>query len=181
MARYAVHLARNGRPVAEVGYVEAWQLWLSGQEVDAQAALGPLTILWWGRLGKVLAFVGGLTVILDLVGSQRLRRLGRERKKALVIAFYALGPVFIIAGAGVASAMANGWLALEAVPQYLAVAIRTVSGICVLILVAYLWRLLSYLVQTFLSALDKPNPAFGIRVTAAALIILGFHLDLLAS
>jgi hypothetical protein len=50
---------------ATIGYVEAWARWFAGQEVDPGLRMGPLTILWWGRAGKIATFIAGATVVLD--------------------------------------------------------------------------------------------------------------------
>lgn len=34
---------------------------------------------WWGRLGKILTFAGGATVVLDTIGAERLREWGKRR------------------------------------------------------------------------------------------------------
>ncbi|MEK6441858.1 hypothetical protein [Pseudonocardia sp. T1-2H] len=60
---------------------DAWRLWFSGQEVDTQLRLGPWSILWWGRVGKIASFLAGATVVLDLIGHERLRRIGETLPK----------------------------------------------------------------------------------------------------
>ncbi len=42
-----------------ISYLEAWATWLSGREVDSQVKMWGYSILWWGRAGKILAFIGG--------------------------------------------------------------------------------------------------------------------------
>jgi len=54
---------------------EAWQLWFSG-DLPSTATLWGASILWWGRIGKIIELVAGLTILVDLVGSQRLRDFG---------------------------------------------------------------------------------------------------------
>jgi len=45
---------------------------------DSRLVLWGMPLLWWGRLGKVLEFTAGLVVVLDLVGPEPLRALGRR-------------------------------------------------------------------------------------------------------
>jgi hypothetical protein len=52
-----------------------WGRWLSGEKVD-DARLWGLPMLAWGRTGKLLQFAAGLTVILDLIEPERLRKFG---------------------------------------------------------------------------------------------------------
>ncbi|WNV90302.1 hypothetical protein [Umezawaea sp. Da 62-37] len=56
---------------------DLWHHWLSGKKVD-EGHLWGLSILAWGRIGKGLQFLAGLTVILDLIGPERLRLFGRK-------------------------------------------------------------------------------------------------------
>jgi hypothetical protein len=76
-----------------MSYFTLWGRWLSGDSVQAAELLG-ITILCWGRIGKVLQFVSGLTVVLDLIGSQRLSSWNsaseREFDRATSVAFTAV-------------------------------------------------------------------------------------------
>jgi hypothetical protein len=50
----------------------AWSQWASGHTLHEQAMWG-LKMLWWERIGLFLEFLGGATIIVDIVGPQRLR------------------------------------------------------------------------------------------------------------
>lgn len=54
-----------------------WSRWLSGEKVDG-ARLWGWPMLAWGRTGKLLQFAAGLTVVLDLLGPDRLREFGNR-------------------------------------------------------------------------------------------------------
>lgn len=60
-------------------YADAWSRWRDG---GVRAPLWGVGILWWGRAGKVLEFLAGLAVVLDLVKTESLRRLGRRASRA---------------------------------------------------------------------------------------------------
>lgn len=62
-------------PMDGIDYFDAWHQWFDGKEVKLFDMWG-MSILWWARLGKVLQFMAGLTVILDLIGAGRLRTIG---------------------------------------------------------------------------------------------------------
>jgi len=57
-----------------------WQAWFSGEQV-AGADLWGLPLLVWARTGKVLQFLAGMTVVLDLIGPDPLRAFGRRLQK----------------------------------------------------------------------------------------------------
>lgn len=55
--------------------LKLWARWFTGDQLGSERLWGwPLPA--WGRLGKVCQFVAGLTVVLDLIGSDRLRAFG---------------------------------------------------------------------------------------------------------
>ncbi|MCG5464853.1 hypothetical protein MED01_003112 [Micromonospora sp. MED01] len=54
---------------------ELFRLWIAGKETSDIHIFG-LSMIWWGRVGKLLQFLGGLVVILDLIGPERLRNWG---------------------------------------------------------------------------------------------------------
>jgi len=62
-----------------------WQLWTSWWHgpLAADGQLLGLSILAWGRVGKVFQFVAGLVVILDLIGPDALRAYGRRGRQRL--------------------------------------------------------------------------------------------------
>lgn len=58
------------------GWLDLLQAWASGAVID-EVFVGPFSVRIWGRIGKVLQLVGALTLIFELVGTVKLRRLGR--------------------------------------------------------------------------------------------------------
>ncbi|MDQ0382641.1 hypothetical protein [Amycolatopsis thermophila] len=66
--------------------LHAWREWLAGQDT-AQLRVFGIVVLWWGRLGKTLEFLGGLTVVIDLLGRTRMEAVHthlRNRRIRLV-------------------------------------------------------------------------------------------------
>jgi hypothetical protein len=74
-------LCRSESMRVTIGYLEAWRLWFSGQQPPSDAVLWFMSLRWWARAGKLAAFVGGATVILDLIGPERLRQFGQTRQQ----------------------------------------------------------------------------------------------------
>ena len=56
---------------------EAWTLWFSNQ-LTSDATIWGVSLLWWGRLGKILQFVGGVTVVAEIIGPHRIRAFGQS-------------------------------------------------------------------------------------------------------
>jgi len=149
--------ALDGDAVGSVGYFEAWGLWFSGQEVDPQARLWFMGLLWWGRAGKIAAFLGGLTVILDLIGSERLRSWARNRdrfaNRAVTMSIFFISVPLIAVVLGCIGSM-------DPMPWWIdspLVGIAfTIGGGVLGVLVGFATQ---RVVLAFASALDRPTPA----------------------
>lgn len=70
------HWSNPAIPAAWREFEHAWSVWATGSSAS-QLPLWGHTVMWWARLGKVLSFVAGIVVVLDLIGPSRLRNLGR--------------------------------------------------------------------------------------------------------
>jgi hypothetical protein len=103
--------------------LHAWREWLAGHDTTELRVFG-IVVLWWGRLGKTLEFLGGLTVVIDILGRTRMeafhthlrnrrlrvvstiRRTGRRRSERWVparlvhppglIAFHRVGTIALL-------------------------------------------------------------------------------------
>ncbi|MCD2193500.1 hypothetical protein LQ327_08905 [Actinomycetospora endophytica] len=60
-----------------IGLWEALSLWWSGQKLDGMAIYG-LSTVWIGRIAKVATYAAGLSVVLDIIGPERVREFGRR-------------------------------------------------------------------------------------------------------
>lgn len=56
-------------------------MWAQGKALTGMSLWG-IPVIWWGRAGKVSAFLGGLTVVLDVIGPDRIREFGMRLKGA---------------------------------------------------------------------------------------------------
>jgi hypothetical protein len=70
--------------MTEVSYLEAWTLWLSGNQVQDSLLWG-VKILWWGRIGKLIQFMAALTIIAEIIGPDRLRLFGNSMHGAFTL------------------------------------------------------------------------------------------------
>ncbi len=183
----------DGQAVQTISWWDAWALWFSGREVPGETYMGSFTILAWGRLGKLLSFAGGMTIVLDLIGDARTRKIGKKiepiskrlmlatsklsdptsiQTKSLRVLVYSLALLSILlfyVSRSTNSALSAqlGWLILSLVS--LIVLAR------LLLSTANYFALLTQL--DFLAA----RPAVFTRSLAGLLLLIGFHLDLLAS
>ena len=188
-----------------VSYWEAWSLWWSGHKVDGFQMWG-LPLLWWGRIGKLLQFAGGLVVVLDLIGSMRLRCLREsidtarrqvskaarskssdepERTKRLA---YRLGAVSAVFAVTILVIIVNliGTAQLDILldkPQAPLDSILKIAFVLLLpVMLGYmLVRLVSPLLGALVWVFNSERPGHPMRWTAFALVVAGFHFDLLAS
>ncbi|WP_433270671.1 hypothetical protein ACQPZF_10435 [Actinosynnema sp. CS-041913] len=151
-----------------------------------------MAILYWGRAGKFAAFMGGLTVLLDIAGPDRLRKLatyGRRftgryralkpgesidsRKESYPEEFFLL--TLCAAGFYLSLLFARwAYVSGKGFPSAVLAAIVAVStpGVPFLFILT---------VNLIVKILDSNRPAQAFRWTGVVLIAVGFHFDLLAS
>lgn len=192
-----------------VGYWEAWSLWWSGAKVDGLLMWG-VPVLWWGRIGKLAQFAGGLVVIIDLLGSKRLRDMstvtrtwqGRVRpaltsrslsEESRSVRWLAGTIVAITAPLAVVLTVAVLmwiWPTSDAVfPDDWPVPIQLVASLLSFVLFLSLVIAVAFgmgwAVSPSLAALawvfDSDRPGHPMRWLAFTLVVAGFHFDLLAS
>lgn len=151
--------------MADISYLDAWGMWLAGGSTLGNDLLG-LSMIWWGRLGKVLSFVAGAAVVVDLLGPERLSRYG-DRMTLLVARRPVLAP-FIAGGVtafgltAVTDHIGMHWL----LQMLLGMTFGGAAGL----LTAGIGR-----------ALRNPELPSMTRWVSLALFLVGFHFDLLAS
>lgn len=139
-----------------------------------------MPILWWSRGGKIVSFVGGATLVLDLVGPDRLRELGRaptrhwgritEMRNSTTLVLGIVGAVLPMAAL---------------VPTFLT---GSLIGLAILAVVMVGTLLAFGFVAAvhfgpplLIRLLDTDKPAQVLRYVGAVMLLVGFHFDLLAS
>ncbi|MBP2705454.1 hypothetical protein JOL79_16710 [Microbispora sp. RL4-1S] len=172
--------------MADIGYLDAWAMWLSRDPALRDAHLIGLSMEWWGRLGKIGAFLGGMTVVLDILGPERIReyggrirRLPRSPAKGVLAAAATAGVALLTSLVGMAADIATG-------PFGGRVAL---VGLVLLVILAVVWiALAAARAKLFESALngiawilEHPRSLEWWRGLSLLLLIAGFHFDLLAS
>ncbi|MEV4017851.1 hypothetical protein AB0J35_45905 [Nonomuraea angiospora] len=155
--------------MADIGYFDAWQLWLQGRPTTGYDLLG-VPMLWWGRTGKILSFVAGTVVVIDLVGVEKLSRYG-ERLVRFMAARITVRPFIVGLVSGMIAAaftgVVTGPMGEDSQLRYWIVrAVGSVSG--------GLTSVIGY-------ALQHPKFAPAARWVSLGLFLIGFHFDLLAS
>jgi hypothetical protein len=67
--------------------IDVWsaaQIWLSGTKLDAHCIAG-FSIVWIGRVAKLIAFLSAIPILVDLIGEERILDASqRFRDKSLV-------------------------------------------------------------------------------------------------
>ncbi|MEV0194871.1 hypothetical protein [Nonomuraea sp. NPDC050691] len=177
----------------DVSLLDAWQLWLSGKSTLG-TTLCDIPMIWWGRAGKLLSFFAAATVLLDVLGPERLKQYA-ERSERIdqrdhdnpdiiptkvrrvwgCLAFVLVPPIIIFGLAGMQLAF-----------LYYRLLHERILWPIMLILGGYLYviRFKVYLVATvslFASILEHRHFASVIRLMGFIALAVGFHFDLLAS
>jgi len=204
IAVFVITLTTSCTGAATVRLSEAWSCWFSGREVKDLRLTGLLipdgfSILFWGRLGKVLSFFSGLYVVAEIVGYPKivsyLARLPEQVPRPITERYYSLtrrysprsSILFIITAFGSMFAMVfiviprtSAWeesiLGSAAVAQWVSVLMFIVSVLVMFIISGVAVRLL------FRGILRLIEENFlWTKILALSVLTLGFHFDLLAS
>ena len=183
--------------------LEALGIWISVRQLDDHTIHG-FSIVWIGRIGKLLSFVSGLIIVLDIIGPDRIRAwferlLGESDIELHVRAATAFRTVTIIlatvvavslSAMGLYSVYQTGWAAhvdaLGELRDERESAFPLPGG-------AFLWFAVAGAVGFFAakwggpilkwisSLLSHPRLALFARISSFALFLLGFAMDYLAS
>lgn len=168
--------------VADLTYLQAWQLWFDNVQVTQDTLYG-WPILALGRAGKVVAFLSGMTVVLDVIGPERLREFGAKHKRYEAGSFQRLDRVI----SGFFGAGALGLLVLALVivaPSWRPVVLPLGMGLILssgvgLVLSAVLDN--NLVIRVVARLLERPKAERIVRWLAVLGLAIGFHFDLLAS
>ncbi|WP_436762859.1 hypothetical protein [Streptosporangium sp. V21-05] len=84
--------------MTSINYFEAWGMWWEGKSTLGHDLFGVMSMVWVGRVGKILSFAGGLTLLLDIIGAERLQRLAPIIKNGgCLLALACFGSAFFLA------------------------------------------------------------------------------------
>jgi hypothetical protein len=61
--------------------IRAWSSWLAGHPAGSDSLWG-ISIVGWGRAGKLLEFTAGLVILVDVIGPERIRRWGLSLRRS---------------------------------------------------------------------------------------------------
>jgi hypothetical protein len=201
----------------------AWELWFQAR-LNEDAVLWGLTILWWGRLGKLAEFFGAALIVADIIGPEKLRVYGdalhqfaslsfarktfvdartfaraflREETQTVadyveVLSRHKTGIFTVVTGYLMAAlSLYEIWLANLAWWQFVLIAIISIIAwfaispllaiVAVFAIGLFGFAIDKLIVTPMAWALMQPTPERVIKILSLALLIAGFHFDLLAS
>lgn len=162
---------RSYAPVmADLGLLQAWNMWWDNIQVNQHTLYG-FSILALGRIGKGVSFVAGTTVVLDVIGTDRIKEFGKT-----FAAFKVTNPMVVatLGTAGLTEAASAGAAAAAASPGALLLASVVLVGLAAA-------ALAGGVIRWFAKALASDTWEPVIRWASVVLLPVGFHFDLLAS
>ncbi|MFI7610669.1 hypothetical protein ACIBP6_05445 [Nonomuraea terrae] len=178
--------------MVDVGYFEAWQIWFSGKSLSGLSLHG-MPMIWVGRLGKIVAFVGGLTVILDIVGPEPITELSKRVKEKIGHAAVAVG-CFAQLGSFVLALLVINHVNHEYLQPVIDNHGPLVGIPAVVVFFVVMWIVLAGVKPVVIGTLRSSAVALAylakglahpraapLRSVGALLVLVGFHFDLLAS
>ncbi|MDL1900497.1 hypothetical protein FBR02_06975 [Anaerolineae bacterium CFX9] len=220
-------------------YIAAWSLWSQGL-LGSDYLLWGVAIFWWARIGRIISAVSALTIVLEIIGPERLRRFGSRLRTNINFRWAArkvirlsrtVTRLFSFAAALLASSddrrlastmdelfedspiitlfihvLLIGFvvLSIQLVDAYLYDSFWIMKLFVILLTAAVLW-IISIVIVIILYAgasllftlgalainalvlkpmvwvLEQPDLSGKVRIISVALLIIGFHFDLLAS
>lgn len=169
--------------MTDLDLFEAWGLWLDNIQVNQHTLFG-VSILALGRIGKVVSFVAGMTVILDLIGPERLQRFGRRTTSADVDTFrpwHMATMILVLPGAAVALfwyAVQDGYVTVSDTAR---TAVNMAFYGVVLVTLFLFPRVTNWVIRGMGRLLQNPELEPRVRWGSVVLLMVGFHFDLLAS
>jgi hypothetical protein len=210
--------------VSQFDILEAWSAWSSGGNISQQILWG-ISIQWWGRVGKFMQLLAGLTIVAEIVGSERLRHFGQSLhgaltylglKKRLIAAVRLIGDqlIYMVAQEGTASEARErigdselarfntilvpilvvvltywGWrndleqIWLVAAVSFIASATMAPFIVAISVMIASVLGLLidTLFIEPVAWLVERPRLERSGKVLSIALLLIGFHFDLLAS
>ncbi|MEV6039271.1 hypothetical protein AB0L65_49605 [Nonomuraea sp. NPDC052116] len=172
--------------MADIGYLDALQMWFSGNSALQDSTMYGLGMLWWGRFGKIAAFLGGMTVVLDILGPERIREYGgrlravpRSRTQGTLTALTTGGGAIVAgsmaAAVDVAMGLGSGRLALAVLIATIVLAVGWVA------ISTARSKLFENTLKGVAWVLEHPKSLGWWRVISLLGLVVGFHFDLLAS
>ncbi|WP_344933035.1 hypothetical protein [Sphaerisporangium flaviroseum] len=166
--------------MAELNLFEAWQLWMSGESM-IDHTLFELPMIWWGRAGKIVSFLAGMTVVLDVIGPERLRefstrfrRINVDRARSMRIGRRIVVGLLVTVAAVAVTSEIVGDQDMEEIASVIALGV----GIFGLIVVP---AAAGFLAGGVAGLLENPRTERLVRWIGVILLVVGFHFDLLAS
>lgn len=163
-----------------ISLFEAWWRWSEGDPTLRDANLWGLRVLWWGRLGKLAAFVAGLVLIIDIIGPDRiittLRRRSLERKGRVTGSqvVVLLGLIFVPA---TVAGNLGGYVVTESERNW---RIAVFFGGTVVMLFLF-WMIHRNAATWFARLYEHDRLIRIIRFLSLLAFAVGFHFDMLAS
>ncbi|MFV2198446.1 hypothetical protein [Nocardiopsis sp. LOL_012] len=173
---------------------DAWTLWWSGQQLTNHTLYG-VPVLWLSRSGKLLAFLAGCTIVLDIIGSERLIAWGEQIQTnkgrrllwggVLVGAAVAI-PIYVSRFSVPEFAAPSGFFGVfSTIDDSIQWAVDDIIVPVALFLLFVLSPLAADKTPDFVigfgQLLTRPHFEKWLRIIAAPLFFIGFTLDYLAS
>lgn len=73
--------------MTEVNLFDAWKAWIKCTSIQDSYLWG-IKIIWWGRLGKIAQFLGGMTILVDIIGTDRVKDYAQSLKHMIDLQKY---------------------------------------------------------------------------------------------
>ena len=172
----------------EINYLEAWQLWFSGQQTNGFLLWG-LQILWWGRIGKVIQLVSALAILVEIIGVERVRTFGQSIHRDFTIWQMWRNIKATLQQFSRERSALSRKSNYHAIAEQISFLTRWISFVIRKLLLVmeqgsfmFIYLLFnSCVVEPLAWTLERPYVDKVIKLVSVLMLLIGFHFDLLAS
>jgi hypothetical protein len=174
---------------------DLWSSWVNGDAIENCVLMGH-TIKHWARFGKVLEFLAGATIVVDIIGQHRLERYGDSLDRAIErlsapftrwrlfgVPFYKLTIMYLMLFS-IPPLVVFLFIVplLDIVSKRLgpvALTISVLPAFSVFLVIGL--KIYGRLIKGIIWILKQPNLASSARAANLLLLVFGFSLDIFGS
>ena len=76
----ALRLTSESLMSDSISWFEAWARWFSTGPLEPRTLMMGWPIYWWSRVGKIAELLGGASILIDIIGPERLREWAKQHR-----------------------------------------------------------------------------------------------------
>jgi ABC-type bacteriocin/lantibiotic exporter with double-glycine peptidase domain len=156
--------------------------WFSAGPIEPHTLMMGWPIYWWARVGKIAETVGAASVLIDIIGPERLKEWAKRHRRRVSVwqqwtVFLTILALSLLTGFYFRSLFGN--LGVNA--RVVGILTMLVQVVLLSLVVNVITAVTPKVITAVLNTLDRDRPAHVWRVIAFALLLIGFSFDILGA